>query len=1034
MALPPYIHLHVHSDYSMLDGLGKPQAYVSRAAELKMPALALTDHGTLSGAYEFYMACKRADIRPLIGVEFYFVPDASVIKEEKIGERFHVVMLANNVDGYRTLIQLNNIAHRNFYYKPVIDRAACEAVGYEESENITVLSGCASSILSRKVLGQMEGSVTEELSWWRETFPHFNIELQHHGSSFDRKLNKGLLKLAHKYKLPWVVTNDPHYVFEEEEDCHDALLAIQTASDFDDPDRFSFDGSGYHLRTRAEMVKAFKKYGADIYKPGIANSARIARSIDLRIPEWDNKSWHIPKFTKIPKGLTSDTLLKKLAIRGLKDRGLFDDEKYVERTKYELKQIKSIPGFADFLLITWDIINRARNNKTEKHPRGIPVGPGRGSTSGCLVGYLIGIHKVDSLRYNLLFERFLNPARPKMPDIDTDFSQEFREEVMEDIVAEYGADNVLPVAAFQTMKTRGAFRKLATCLGMPFKDLTKFVDIMDEAWGTEDEDDDGEEDHIRTEHLPEELVEGYPDLIEFIDGIHGTKSAISRHPAGLIIFDPEDSIRSLVPEMWVVSSKKFASMFDLKSAEAMGLMKQDILGLRTLDTIDQCVELVEWQLGETLDPDSWVPDEEDRDRDIYRMLARGRIAGVFQLEGGTMATGITKFKPRRFEDIVACTSIYRKGPMLTGAPERYIENKKNKHVKVAHESLRPILEKTWGEMAYQEQLMEIASVCGGFDQGGVADLLAAVRFKDPEMMEPLREKFVAGMIERTGASNAQANTVWGQMEKQASYLFNRCHAVAYSLLTYQTARLKKLYPLQYFTALMRTVPAKNKGDKEKRLAYLAEASDMGYRILPPDINESDYKMTCGEDDEGPWMRFGLTDVKGIGMPTAEKIMHARIENEAPFRSMKEIMAALTPGLVQKLDDAGCFHDLKGGAKRDMRALEEIVGWQFDDVMGPYRKKFAKKVRLPGKGAGRVRLIGEVIDTNKKKTKNGNPYMTWRIRWTPSDIYTITIWQDADIIWDTAKGSIVLAEGKWNPEFRNISVGDPDQVRILATPN
>ena len=1022
-----FTHLHLHSDYSMLDGLKKPALFVEEGARLGMSHMALTDHGTMSGMYEFYMACKEAGIAPIPGCEFYFVPNAQKVKDEKIGERFHIVMLAKNADGYRTLCALNDEAHQRFYYKPVLDRGVCEALAYEEAENLVVLSGCAASILSRKVRGEIEGSATQELMWWRETFPNFYIELQHHNTDFDRVLNSRLLKLARKYKLPWVITNDPHYVKEEECDYHDALLAIQTNSGIDDEDRFRFDGDGYHLRTRSEIARAFRAYGQEVWKPGIIETQRIARQCDVQIPEWDKKSWHIPKYHKLPKGRTSDELLRRLAKRGLRERGLLDDPAYQDRLEYELEKIEEV-GIADFLLINADIIDFARNHKTPEHPRGIWVGPGRGSTAGSLVCYGLGLHKIDPIRYRLLFERFLNPDRPKMPDIDTDFSQAFRQEAIEYTMHEYGSDFVLPVAAFQTMQVRGAFRKLATAMGMPFSDLSKFTAEMVKAWGREDDDEEGEE-HIRVDHLPDELVDAYPELVEYIEGVLGTKSAISRHAAGIVIFDPEDSIRTCVPTMWVVSSKRFACQFDLKSAEKMGLMKQDFLGLRTGDTIEEARTLIEEQTGDLLEPDSWVPDEEEGDRDVYRMMAEGRNAGVFQLEGGTMAEGIVKIKPHRFEDVVACTSIYRKGPMLAGAPDRYIANKKAKEIRVIHPALHDILSDTWGEMAYQEQLMQIASQVAGFDQGLVADLLAAVRFKDPKMMAPLKSKFIKGCASTSRIGSKTANRIWAQFETQASYLFNRSHAVSYSMTTYQTARLKCWWPLQYLTALMRTVEPK-KENRDKRMTYLAEATDLGFKILPPDINFSEAKMSCGERKGRPWMRFGFWDVKGFGVPTAQRIIAARAEAGGRFRTMKEVTAHLPPGVVQKLSLSGCLHSVKDGPERSMAHLEEVVAWQFEDVMAPLRVKYKDKVRLPGRGDGRVRLMGEIIDQKSKVTKNGKPYVTWRIRWTPSEIFTVTIWEDAESVWNTPKGSIIVVEGKWSSEFRNVAVWSPDQMRVL----
>ncbi len=1356
-----FTHLHNHTDFSMLDGLGKVDEYVARAKKLGMGALAITDHGSMSGSYEFYRECRKAEIEPIIGIEHYFVPDAQKVKDEKIGERFHVVMLAKNLAGYKALCELSSIAHRNYYYKPVLDRAACESLG-DEAENIIVLSGCAASILSRKAVGAIPGSASTELQWWRETFPNFYIELQHHNTAIDQLLNKRLLMLARRYDLPWVITNDPHYVTKDQCQPHDALLAIQTASNIDDENRFAFDGEGYHLKSTKEMVRTFSRYGRDVYVPGIRCTDRIARQCRLRIPEFDKTTWHIPKFHKKPKNVDSFGYLRRLTYQGLKERDLLDSPEYVERAKHELRMIKQV-GIADFLLITREIIQWARKN-------GIWVGPGRGSTAGSLVGYLVGIHKCvaegtqiateqgmvpietvkagdkawtrsglrrvvragqtdersktfivesskghtliatgnhpvwttrgwvrvdrlrygdkittwpnespttespstdtqnhladptgctsttqntegftstngrnsadrsllsttfitrtrtlwitasqtwnvflskstalsmllsgtawkstcarfgrwqrkliellnterqqagvsrkhgekqspsqrpvnaaglsmrdggqhapiqtsfvltradqqvavlaalmmnhesasgaeqhlqstntarqdaaldhvvcvsrgprvktfnlevegdheyfangilthncDSVRYNLLFERFLNPERPKQPDIDTDFSQLRRDEVISHVMQEYGTENVLPVAAFQTMKVRGAFRKLATAMGMNYADLTKFSNIMNEAWGKEEEDDDEEEDHIRVQDLPAELTQGYPELVEFLEALIGTKSAISRHAAGLIIFDPDDPIRQLVPEMWHPRSKKFAAQFNLATVESIGLMKQDILGLRNGDTIEETKKLIDlrymdWmppeELNEWRDPDEWIPDEMEGDSEVYKMLAEGRNTGVFQLEGSTMDVGITQIKPKRFEDIVSCTSLYRKGPIIAGAPKRFLENKKARKVKVAHPSMEPILESSWGEMIYDEQMFELLRQLAGFSWARVDDVKTAMKKKDPKLMAEVKPDAINGFRTVAKMTEHEANQVWSMIEAQSSYLFNRSHAVSYSLLTYQTARYKRFFPLEYLTACMRTVPPKDERSKAKRQTYLAEAVDLGFLILPPDINASEMKMTCGgssewnaEDrEEDGWLRFGFHDIKGIGEAAAMKIVQAQIDNHVPFRNPKQVLRALCseqqwgnyvkkgqePALYALLTSAGCLESI-GGPKADSNVLEELLGWQFEDVMAPLRQKYRKKVRLPGKRDSRCLIVGEIIDIAHKKTKNKSSYVTWKLRWSPSEIFSVNVWEDAVELHDLQKGTIVAVEGKYNAEFSNLSIGNIDQCRVL----
>lgn len=1022
---PPYVDLHLHTDNSLLDGMGTVPLYVARAKKQKKPALGITDHGTLSGCHEFYLECLANGIEPILGSEFYFVPNAAKAKEDKNLERFHVVILAKNLDGYRTLCALSTEAHRRFYGKPLLDRALLEGLD-DEAENLVVLSGCAGSIISRKAIGAVPGSASTELAWWRETFPNFYIELQHHGTENDRKLNRRLLQLASRYQLPWVVTNDPHYVMKEDDECHDALLAVQTGSQVDDEVRFRFDGSGYHLRSRKEMVKAFNRYGAEVYRPGIAATSEVARSCRIRIPQWDQRTWHIPKYVGGKPGVDSFTLLRRITRQGLRERGLEGDPAYVERAKYELRRIKQV-GIADFLLITRDIIQRAV-------AKGIPVGPGRGSTAGSLVGYLTGIHKVDSVRYDLLFERFLNPERPKMPDIDTDFSQLRRDEVIQDIVDVYGAENVLHVAAFQTLKIRGAFRKMATAYGMPFKDLKHFTDLMAEAWGHESEEDEDEEDYLGTEHLPDEIVEEYPELIPHLDRLIGIRSALSRHPAGVLIFDPEDDIRDLVPEMWTARSKKFVSMYPLKSVEKIGLMKQDILGLRNLDTIAWAVDLIAERTGERLDPDSWVPDEEEGDKEIYRMLAKGGVHGVFQLEGKTMAKGIQEIKPTRFEDIVSCTALYRAGPIIAGAPKRFLKNRKDKKVRVLHPSLKPILGNTWGEMIYQEQMMKIANEIAGFNMAKVDDIKEVVRWKDPERMAGFVDEFVQGCVETTGMDRGTAGEIWKFIEAQSSYLFNRSHAVSYSLLTYQTAHLRMWYPLEYFTALMATIPPK-KENRKKREATLAVALDMGIKILPPDINQSGTHFTCGGDvDDGDaWMRFGLIDIKGIGDAAAKKIIAAKEGGDVyGFFSPKDLIGVVPKNAIAALDAAGALSEI-GGKKKSSRRLEELVGWQFNDVMAPLRKKYASKIKLPKpSGNSQVCIVGEIIETTKKESKKGSTYYTWRVRYNPSTIFAVTVWDSADVLWETPKGAIVMVKGKYQSEWSNIGVGDLDQVKILKS--
>lgn len=996
----------------MLDGKGLIKDYVARAKKLGMPALAITDHGTLSGTWEFYTECIAQGIEPILGSEMYFVPDAEAVKEEKEGERFHISILAKNEAGFRTLVEMNNASHHQFYYKPIIDRPLIEGLSKAERKNLVVLSGCAGSRISRMAMGEIEGDVNDEILWWRRQFRNFHMELMHHHTDFDRKLNRRLLKLGAKHELPWVITNDPHYVVKEECDHHDALLAIQTASNLDDEDRFRFDGRGYHLRSSREMARAFSDYGNEVWKPGAQQTVEIAKACKLRIPSWDSRSWHIPKF---PGCDDAQGELKRLAYRGLRDRGLDDKSEYVERLKHELKEFKKV-GMADFLLITADAIREARD-------RGIRVGPGRGSVCGTLVGYLIGIHKIDPIRYNLLFERFLNPERPKMPDIDTDFQRSRRKEMFDYTDELYGEENTMRVGAYQRFKTLAAWKSLAMAYGIPFQSANSISKQI-----IEDEEGDAV--------LPSEVETAYPDLHATLMGLRGLKRGVSRHPAGVIIFAPDDPIRNLIPEMRVIrkGSKEvnFVSQFDLDAAAGLGLLKQDFLGLRTLDTIEECVQLVKERYGEEIEPDDWVPGEEEGDKYVWKMLKQGKTAGVFQMEGGANHRGIQEIRCGEFEDIVSCTSLYRAGPMIAGAPKRFLENKRDKKVRTIQKDMAPFLQNSWGEMIYQEQMFEILRNLAGFSWARVDDAKTAMTKKDAAKMAALKGEAVEGFKTVTGMSTARAEEVWEMIAAQASYLFNRSHAVAYSFLTYQTARLKYLYPLEFLAALLRTVEPKNEADKGKRESYMTEALTMDYKIMPPDVNVSDDRFMPNGDDE---LLFGLVDIKGVGASAVEKLTKARRKirkkKGRDFKNVDEVLEAVNnKGVLKALAAAGALRSL--GVEPEIEKQEELLRWQFTDPVKPYRKKFAKKIKLPSRDKGYVCIVGEITKAESAKTKNGKPYMKWTLRHEPGLEYRITLWSEMEEFFHLQKGSIVLLQGQWSSQWSNVSISDPSDVRVLKS--
>lgn len=995
-----FAHLHVHTEHSSLDGLGTIKDYVDRALVLGQPAMAITDHGNLCGAPEFYHYARKVGIEPIIGEEFYFVPDVTQ-KQRKEDEkaRYHVVILAKGEAGYRVLTELSSESHRNYYYKPLIDRKMLEQLG-DDARHLTVFSGCAASIINVKLMEEDYDAANFEVQWWRDTFPNFYIEMMNHECDFDKPINDRLLQMARAFDLPIVITNDPHYVVPEDDCHHDALLAIQTASDIDDPNRFRFSGSGYYLKSRKEMRRAFREWGPDVWAEGARNTLKIAKDCRTRIPEWESRTWHLPTF---PDTDDSKTLLKKLTSRGLKRRGLRDNEEYVARARHELKIINQV-GIADFLLITMDIIQAARE-------KGIPVGPGRGSVCGSLVCYLIGIHKIDPIKYTLRFDRFLNPARPRMPDIDTDFGQKRRMEMFTYVEEKYGLENVVHVAVHSRMKTKAAFQSLAKAYGVSHTDRIRISKELDE---------DAED-----SNLPLEMTENFPELSAQVKRLAGVKKGVSTHPAGVIIADPQVSIRNIVPEMWLANTKRMVGQYNLDAAEETGLMKEDFLGLRTLDTIDECVQLIEATTGEVLDPDSWLPDEEVDDADVYAMLAEGRTSGIFQMEGPVNQRGCKQVKPKEFEDIVSITSLYRTGPIAAGYPKIFNENRKSgrNRIEYAHPLLKPILEDTWGVILYQEQVMTIAEVLAGFDMVRVDDIKEAIKHKKGPLMVSLRPEFIKGCAETNGIDEETSDAIWSDIEGYSGYSYNRSHAVAYSFSTYQTARLKALWPAQYLTALLRTVDSSNPTGKERREGYLREAAGLDLEIYKPDINKS---QTYAYPEEGG-IRFGFADIKGV-KTAGTRIVEGR--PEGGYQTMSQVETVVkNKGIMEKLAKAGALDCL--GYESTDEGAEELLQWNFTDMMRNFRRTYRDQVVLPEESIdGHVQLVGEIYKITKGKTKTDKNFLTWKIRWSPSDSFDIRLWSGTERHWNLPLGSVVMVAGEFEPKWLNISIGNPHQIRVV----
>lgn len=1039
-----YASLHNHTEFSMLDGVGRTSpdpsgktiSYPEQAKRFGMEYLGITDHGNLCGLPSFYWACRKLDIEPVLGEEFYFTTDieqhiakAKLKRKEKRSElvdtgyvdaeddglgRYHFVALAKGHRGYQVLSELSTESFRNFYQKPLLDRGSIEQMSQKDRDSLVILSGCAASVVSKAILADDNDRARENLYWWREMFcnGNFFLELQQHDCDFDRKLNTQLLKFGKKLNIPYVVTNDPHFVLKEECDIHDALLAIQTASDIDDPNRFRFSGSGYHLRTQKEMEKAFKEYKG-VMATGTRTSREIAKMCYTRIPEWEKRTWHLPKY---PGVKDTDKELRKMAEKGLRKRGLDKDPRYVEQMNHELEIFKEI-SIADFHLITVESILWARKQKDERG-LGIPVGPGRGSVCGSLVGFLIGIHKIDPIRYNLSFLRYLNPARPKMPDIDTDFGQRRRPELFDHVAEMYGEENVVKVCAYGSMQLRACFQSLANAYGVSFKDRIRISKML-----KSDSDDDAMEDI-----LPDEITDNHPELAAQLERLKGTKRSIANHPAGVIIADPRDKISELVPEMYIASSKKWVGQYDLETVESLGLMKQDFLGLKTLDMIQECVWLVTQRTGKPFDPDDWIPDEEERDDEVWAMLASGDTDGVFQMEGATNRRGCMEVKPQEFEDVVSITALYRTGPLRAGYDKLFNKNRKlgsKKKVEYVTPLLKPILKPTWGVILYQEQVMEIGEVLAGFDQVQVDDIKEAIKHKKSALMESMKPLFIKG-CKKNGISKEISSAIWKDIEGYSGYSYNRSHAVAYTMTTYQTARLKVLYPLEFYAAQLRTVNTGSAAGKEKRLGYLQSVVRKGYQILPPDINISD--TTATPDHKAGAIRFGLMDVKGVGEVAGPKLVQGRPKKG--YKSVAQVQeVANNTGVTAALEACSALDSI-GGQSGSATVINDLLGWDFNDELRNLRKKYRKQIVLPENRKMPVCILGKITKILLRDTKTGKQYVTWTLKVSPTDSFRIKLWSESKKLWNLQEGSIVLVSAPWDPQWENASVSDPDDVKII----
>lgn len=900
-----FVHLHVHTEYSLLDGAARIADLARRAADFGMPALALTDHGVMYGAVPFYKACREAGVKPILGCEFYV---AEVSMRDKSAREdnptYHLTVLAKNQEGYRNLLRLCSAAHLDgFHYRPRIDFALLS----KHTEGLVVLSGCLKGEVAQKLLsGRKDDAVAAARKYQALFGGDYFIELQDHGLLEQRKLLSELVDISRETGIPLVATNDVHYVEPEDAAVQDVLMCIGMGKTVNDPNRFRYTTDQLYLKRADEMAALFPHV-----PEALDNSLRIAERCNVELELGRSV---LPEFSPLPEGLNGPQYLQKLCVEGLKRRyaDRLQDGEFkalaLQRLRFELETIHRM-GYADYFLITWDFIRYA-------HERGIMTGPGRGSSAGSLVAYALGITNVDPIRYGLLFERFLNPARVSMPDIDIDFNDERRDEVIEYVVNKYGRDRVAQIITFGTMAARGAVRDVGRALNVPFGDVDRVAKLIPNALGMTIAE------ALRiTPELKEwsERDARVGELIKMALKVEGLPRHASTHAAGVVISrEPLTDVVALQEG----TSQAALTQYSMEHLEAIGLLKMDFLGLRTLSIIERTLGWLKESRGATVD---WREVSED-DPATYEVLGRGETTGMFQLESAGMRRVLREMKPSHFEDIISVLALYRPGPMEF--IPKYIAGKHGKaQVAYPHPSLEPILRDTYGIIVYQEQIMQIASSMAGFTLGEADLLRRAVSKKKREVLDEQRAAFVAGSM-RQGYAAEVANEVYDMIVRFADYGFPRAHATAYAVLAFQTAYLKAHYPVEFMASMLTA----NMGSHRKVAEYTDECRRMGIPVLPPDVNESSVLFTpvasSGEEGSQGAIRFGLAAVKNVGTHAIDTILSARSKGGA-FTSLVDLcrrvdLRVCNKRVLESLIAAGACDTLPGHRAQLLAVLDEAV--------------------------------------------------------------------------------------------------------------
>ncbi|WP_350342743.1 DNA polymerase III subunit alpha [Proteinivorax tanatarense] len=885
-----FVHLHVHTEYSLLDGAAKIKDVVTRAKELNMPAMAITDHGVMYGIIDFYKECKKQGVKPIIGCEVYTSPQGREYKKGKPSEStHHLVLLAKNQIGYKNLMNLVTIGFtEGFYYKPRIDMELLQ----KYSKGLVCLTGCLAGELPQMILQKRWDEVDELCEKYIQIFgkEDLYLELQDHSLLEQREVNSYLIELSQKFDLKLVATNDIHYIDRNDHYPHDVLLCIQTANKIDEQDRMSFPNNEFYLKSREEMEEKFRHI-----PEALDNTVEIAEKCNL---EFDFDSMHMPNYP-IPPGKTTHQHLTDLCQQGLKKRyGNNITVEAQQRLKYELDVINSM-GYSGYFLITWDFINYAKENS-------ILVGPGRGSAAGSLVAYSLGITNIDPLRYDLLFERFLNPERVTMPDIDIDFCYERREEVIDYVVEKYGEERVAQIITFGTMAARAAVRDVGRALGMPYGVVDKIAKLIPFELNMTIEK------ALKIETKLAELYKQDEEIKQLIDiskSLEGMPRHSSTHAAGVVI--SKEPLTEYVPLQ--TSDHGVVTQFPMNTLEELGLLKMDFLGLRTLTIINEAVKIIK----KTKRIEINIEELNFDDKNTYELISQGKTLGIFQLESSGMRNVLRELKPSKFEDIIAVLALYRPGPM-----EQIPKFIKSKHKEIPvtypHKKVESILEETYGIMVYQEQIMRVASELAGFTLGESDILRRAMGKKKRDVLAEQEIKFIDGCV-KNGLEQQKAKEIFDLIVKFADYGFNKAHAAAYAVLAFQTSYLKANYPTEFLAAMLTGAIASS----EKVALYIHDCKELNVSVLPPDINESLKNFTVVDEKK---IRFGMLAIKNVGEGVIDNIISER-EDNGVYTSMEDFCSRVSScnrRVLESLIKAGAFDSINNNRAQLLGSIDVLV--------------------------------------------------------------------------------------------------------------